>query len=150
LFINKNRSASLNAEITITNFLPWTNAIVRSYGIPQDEAARTNGPAAAQDIATNKFAIAGPQFSAIFPPYSVTLLTIPPAEPLLSVLPASTDRLVLQVQGQPEARYVLQSSTNLVNWVSTATNASANGTWNVTNNLGSPLKFWRATWLSQK
>jgi len=147
LVINKDNATTFTAQISLTNFIPWTNALVRSFGIAQDEATRTNGPAAAQDIATNNLPVAGNVFTAPFPPYSVTLVTIPPAAPTLAILPPLKGQLVFQVQGQAGVRYVVQSSVDFVNWTSVATNALAGNTWNVTNALTTPMKFWRAAWL---
>ena len=146
LVINKDRYATLDAQLSLTNFVPWTNALVRSYGITQDEASRTNAPAAAQDLATNFAAIAGSVFTNAFPPYSVTLLTIPPTAPQLDVLPPANDQCVVQVQGQPKARYVVQSSTNLISWKSVATNTLDGNVWNFTNTPSVPVRFWRALW----
>ena len=78
LVINKHSSSNLNAQITVTNFFPWSTATVRSFGIAQDEATRTNGPAAAQDITTNLFVGASTNFMTAFPPYSLTLSPLPP------------------------------------------------------------------------
>src|ERR1035437_212271 len=71
LVINKDSTASLSAQITLTNFFPWSTATVRAFGIAQDEATRPNGPAAAQDIATDSLAGAGTNFIATFPSYSL-------------------------------------------------------------------------------
>lgn len=147
LFINKNSSATLDAAISLTNFLPAANAEVRAFGLAQDEATRTNGPAAAQDIATNTLAIADTSFTATFPPYSITLLTLPPTAPQLTVLPPANGQCVLQVQAQSGARYVVQSSADLANWLPVVTNTLVGDVWNVTNSLTSPMKFWRAAWL---
>src|ERR1035438_6703064 len=77
LVINKNGVTNLNAQITFTNFSPWSTATMRSFGIAQDEATRTNSVIpGAQDIATNSFAGAGTNFTATFPPYSLTLFTL--------------------------------------------------------------------------
>ena len=86
-------STNLNAQITLTNFSPWSTATVRSFGIAQDEATRTNSIIpGAQDIATNSFAVAGTNFTATFPPYSLTLMTFAPAAAQLqsSVTPAAS------------------------------------------------------------
>src|SRR5262249_53684222 len=77
LVINKNPSNSQNAAISLTNFAPWSVATVRSYGIPQDNATQTNGPAAAQDVYTNTSPTAS-NFTNSFGPYSMTLLTFSP------------------------------------------------------------------------
>jgi alpha-L-arabinofuranosidase len=149
LVINKDRTATLTGQIALANYVPWTNALVRSFGIAQDEATRTNSPVpGAQDIATNSLPITGTNLLASFPPYSVTVLTIPPTAPQLAVLP-SGNQTILQLQGQPGIRYVLQSSTDLTNWQSVATNTVAGTTWNLTNSPASPAKFWRAVWMPQ-
>ena len=147
LVINKDNATTFNAQLSLTNFISWTNALVRSFGIAQDEATRTNGPAAAQALATSQLAVAGGTFTAPFPPYSVTLLTIPPAAPTLIALPPVNGQCLLQVQGQSGVRYVVQSSVDLANWTSIATNTLVGDTWNMTNALPVPEKFWRAAWL---
>jgi hypothetical protein len=145
LVINKDNATTFNAQLSLTNFSPWTNAAVRSYGIPQDEATRTNAPAAAQDISTGNLFVSGTNINASFSPYSVTVFSIPPAAPELSITP-DANQTVLQVQGQPKVRYVVQSSTNLTAWSSIATNTLTGNTWSVTNNTSDPAKFWRAIW----
>jgi hypothetical protein len=87
LVVNKDRYTTYTTQLALTNFIPWTNALVRSFGLAQDEATRTNSIIpGAQDVATNYLAIGGTNFTTTFPPYSVTLLTIPPAAPKLAVL----------------------------------------------------------------
>jgi hypothetical protein len=148
LVINKDNATTFTTQIALTNFIPWTNATVRSFGIAQDEATRTNSTVpGAQDIATNNLAVTGTNFMTAFPPYSATLLTIPPAAPKLAVLPGGAGQFNLQVQGQPNVRYVLQSSTNLAGWLPAATNTLAGSAWNVSTNLSGPVRFWRAVWL---
>lgn len=147
LVINKDRYTTFNAQLTVTNFVPWTNATARSFGIAQDEATRTNGPAAAQDIGTNTLVAVGTNTLTSFPPYTATLITIPPAAPNLTSGGLANNQFVLQVQGQSGVRYILQSSTNLTSWSYVATNTLAGTTWNTTNSLGSPQRFWRAVWL---
>ncbi|HXT12761.1 MAG TPA: alpha-L-arabinofuranosidase [Candidatus Angelobacter sp.] len=149
LVINKDSATTFNTQFSLANYLPWTNALVRSFGIAQDEATRTNSTIpGAQDIATNSLALNGTNFSASFPPYSVTLLTIPPAAPQLAFA-QSGSQTMLQVQGQPKVRYVLQSSTDLNNWISVATNTTAGTTWSMTNNMTGPSMFWRTVWLPE-
>jgi alpha-L-arabinofuranosidase len=148
LLINKDRTNTFDAQIALANYLPWTGALVRSFGIKQDEATRTNSTVpGAKDIATNNLALAGASFSSSFPPYSATLLVIPPAAPTLAVLPLNNGQFNLQVQGQTNVRYVLQNSGNMSTWVSVATNTLSSTTWNVTTNFNSPVEFWRAVWL---
>jgi len=67
------------------NFQFWPAVTVRSYGMPQDEAARTNGPLADQDIALSSPVSAGGGFTHAFPPYSLTLFTIVLIDGVLAV-----------------------------------------------------------------
>jgi len=77
LVINKSPTATLTASITLSGFVPAGPAAVRSYGIPQDEAARTG--AGSPDLAESALAVPGTVFTASFAPYSVTVVTIAPA-----------------------------------------------------------------------
>ena len=148
LIINKSATAAINAQITLTNFLPWTNGTIRTFGIPQDEAARTNAIFAAQDISTNDLAIST-NLSRTFPPYSLTLVSFPPTALRLSPLTKSETNFTFQIQGQPQTRFALQSSTNFVNWVSISTNTLSNAVQNVTKMIpaDSPKTFWRTVWI---
>jgi hypothetical protein len=87
-----------------------------------------------------------PNFAYSFPPYSITLLTFTPPVPVLSVLPGAP--LVFQLHGQPGVRYFLQTSTNLMQWTSVATNTLTGKTLTFTNPvpLSIPQEFWRALW----
>jgi hypothetical protein len=150
LVINKSSVTNLNAQITLTNFSPWSTATARSFGIAQDEATRTNSIIpGAQDIATNSFAGAGTNFTASFPPYSLTLLSLAPAAAQLQSSLASGGQFVLQIQGQAGVPYVVQTSADLVNWIAVSTNMLNGNVLNVTNSISStsPQQFWRAVWL---
>ena len=150
LVLNKDTTTNFNAQINLTGFVPGAQSTIRSFGVPQDQAARTNAPLLAQDISTNIFSIGANNFTFSFAPLSLTLFTLPPAPPQLIVLsnnpaPAS---LVLQLQGQPAVPYIVQISSNLLAWTSISTNV-LNGT---TSNLiyrptGSGKEFWRAVWI---
>lgn len=148
LGLNKTYVTNLVGKISLTGFTPQTNATIYSYGIAQDEATRTNAIYALQDLATNAIFGITTNFNYSFPPYSLTVLNLFPSAPGVTVVP-STGQFVLQVQGQPNVRYVVQSCTNLLsgNWTSVATNTLTTSTWNVTNSFSGPWKFWRAAWL---
>jgi alpha-N-arabinofuranosidase len=149
LVLNKSIVTNLIAQITLTGFTPGATAPIRSFGIPNDEAARTNGPVAAQDITTNSIASASTNFTYSFPPYSMTLFTLAPVAPrLLALPPSGGGQFIFQLQGQQDVRYVIQSSSNLTAWVSVSTNTLTGPSLNVTNAVapGSPVKFWRAVW----
>ena len=126
-------------------------ATVLSYGIPQDEAARTNAPAAAQDIATNTFTGAGSSFSYSFPALSLTLFTLAPSAPQPGDPAAATAarRCVRPSTPGPAGRsYYIQVSTNLAAWTTVSTNRLTSNALNFTNPVpaGAAMSFWRAVW----
>src|SRR5262249_47420193 len=71
LLINKHPTATLNVNIAISGFHART-AEVFSYGIPQDEAARTGTGSA--DVARSTAAVHGPTFTWQPAPYSATVI----------------------------------------------------------------------------
>lgn len=147
LLLNKFVVTNLSAQISISGYTPTTLATVRSFGIPNDEAARTNGPAAAQDLTTNSVANVGTDFSFTCPPLSLNLLTLAPAAPRLEFVTASPGQVVLQLQGQTDVRYVVQSSSNFTSWIPVTTNTLTANTLNFTNPVaGATPQFWRAVW----
>lgn len=77
LVINKSSSSNLTANFNLSGYAPATNATVYSYGIPQDEAARTG--IGSLDVAqTNITGIQG-NFSATFAPFSASVLVLNPS-----------------------------------------------------------------------
>ena len=151
LVLNKDTTTSFTAQVGLTGFVPDAVSTLRSYGIPQDEAARTNAPTQAQDIAMTNFLAASAGFGYSFPPLSMTLFTFAPAAPRLAVLPPIIhpgDQFVVQLQGQPQVRYLIQSSTNLSAWTTVSTNTLVTSTLNLTNPVpaGTATRFWRALW----
>jgi len=148
LVINKDSAATFNTQIGITNYPPNAHATIQSYGIPQDEAARTNGSATLQDISKTDFFSAGTNFNYSFPPYSLTLFTFAPAATQLAASTGPQGQFILQLQGQPNVPYVIQTSSNLSNWVSISTNVMAGNFVNLTNTIapGTPRQFLRAVW----
>jgi hypothetical protein len=149
LVLNKDPASEFNGEVSIAGFVPDAAAMVSSYGIAQDEAARTNAPLAAQDIATNRMAVAAAVFTNSFPPLSITLLGLSPAAPQLMIEPAELGTGVkLLVEGPPQALASVQESTDLVKWTTIWTNILASG-WTVVTNLtpaANTATFWRAVW----
>jgi alpha-N-arabinofuranosidase len=77
LVINKSRSSHLTANFNLSGYVPYSNAAVFSYGIPQDEAARTG--VGSPDILRTNFIGAATSFSATFAPFSATVLVMSPA-----------------------------------------------------------------------
>jgi len=149
LVINKSMTTNLNAQIVLTNFVPWSGATKIAYGLPQDQAAATNAAASLQDLATHYFIVAGANFGYSFPPLSLTLFTFAPAPAVLAVPSLQGGQLQLLVQGQPGTPYVIQSSPDLVSWTPIATNLLAGNMVTITHAIspGSPQQFYRAIWL---
>jgi len=149
LVINKSSYASLSTAINLAGYVPFTNATVYSYGIPQDDAARTG--IGSPDIAQTNSLISGASFNYTFAPYSATVLQLAPAAPSLAV-PASPSpppgQFIFQLQGLSGVPYVIQMSTNLTsaNWIPISTNTPANGTLYLTNAASSGAQFYRAVW----
>lgn len=76
LAINKSLTTSIVADLTLNGFTPGAAANLDSYGIPQDEAARTG--IGSSDLASTTLSIEGPIFTITFAPYSVAVLTLQP------------------------------------------------------------------------
>ncbi len=87
LLINKSATTSLNASISLSGFAPQSSATVHSYGIPQDEAARTG--AGSPDIATTTFAGAATSFVYTVAPYSATVILLTSAACPAAISPAN-------------------------------------------------------------
>ncbi len=79
LLINKSGAAALNANITLDGYSPSGTLYAFSYGIPQDEAARTGVGSA--DITLNSYSGVGSTFAFTFPAYSATVLSLNGAPP---------------------------------------------------------------------
>ncbi len=79
LIINKSPTSAITGHISLAGFIPSATATVYSYGIPQDNAARTGS--GSPDIATESLLNAAPAFPASFAPYSATVLSFQPAPP---------------------------------------------------------------------
>ena len=88
------------------------------------------------------------------PLLSVTALSISvtisgtPAAPQLQVLSRSINQFVFQIRGDMGFPYVVQTSTNLMSWVSVSTNTLPGGTLNITNPItpATSRQFWRTLW----
>jgi alpha-L-arabinofuranosidase len=76
LVINKSPVTGLKAGLTIAGFRPDAGATVYSYGVPQDEAARTG--TGSPDIAQTSLSGAAGEFRREFPPYSASVIVFSP------------------------------------------------------------------------
>ncbi len=148
LLINKDRYNSYVANINLSHYFPWTNATVRSFGILQDEATRTNSTLpGAQDISTNQISVSGTNVEMSVPPYTASLLYLPPSAPRLEMPVAEPEKVVFQLQGQPNVPYILEDSADLIHWFSVSTNVLNGNVLNITNFTTQPMRFWRAIWI---
>jgi alpha-N-arabinofuranosidase len=73
LVINKNASSALNANITISGAVPSSTGNLYSYGISQDNAARTGNGSA--DVSVSLVSGLAANFSRSFPPYSASVIS---------------------------------------------------------------------------
>jgi hypothetical protein len=78
LVINKHPTATLNTTVKIDGFKPGQQAEVYTYGIPQDEAARTGTGSA--DVQSSTMAIPGNTFTYTPAPYSAAVIHITKAK----------------------------------------------------------------------
>lgn len=153
LVLNKSLTTNLNAEISIDGFIPEGTAAVRSYGVPQDEAARTGGSQSAQDIALGNLTGVASTFTHDFPPLSMMVFTFDPTapgEPVLKVPPQMVaDEFVLELEGKAGASYALQKSSDFVSWAAVSTNTLSSSSTLITNSVtpGTAYEFWRAVWV---
>jgi alpha-L-arabinofuranosidase len=76
LVINKSPSATAKANISIADFQPASAATLYSYGIPQDDAARTG--TGSEDIAESRLTGAAARFPGLFAPYSASVIVLSP------------------------------------------------------------------------
>ncbi len=149
LVLNKDTTTAFTAQLNLNGFAPATVANVRSYGMPQDNAAQSGvGP---QDISQTNLSGVSSTFTADFAPLSMTLLTFAPEPARLSVVtpaPAPGDPLGIELRGQAGAPYVLQSSPDLASWVSVSTNLLSGSSTNLSLPIapGPGQQFWRALW----
>jgi hypothetical protein len=76
LVVNKSANNTLNANITISGATPGSTGTLYSYGIPQDNAAKTGVGSA--DIATSPVSGLSTSFSFNFPAYSANVIAFGP------------------------------------------------------------------------
>lgn len=87
LVVNKSPTDDTTATIAISGFTPKSAATLYSYGVPQDDAARTG--TGSPDLATTSIANAGTSFSLTFAHYSATVVTLAPSAPTIAVQPTA-------------------------------------------------------------
>jgi alpha-L-arabinofuranosidase len=85
MVINKSPNRTLKGRIALTGFTPKARATQVSYGIPQDEAARTG--VGSRDLKTTSFSGASASFTRAFSPYSATVVVLSPSVPNATIVP---------------------------------------------------------------
>jgi len=141
LTINKNAVSNLTTTVSLAGYQPVTNAMLYSYGIPQDTAAETG--VGSMDVQTNSIVVTGRVWTNTFAPYSASVIVFSPV-PSLGQPKVVAGKLVFQLQGQVGASYVFQSTSNLMaSWTSYATSSLASAQVNYTNALTNSSRFWR-------
>ncbi len=113
LVINKSATNALNANLAINGYAPLSNAVVYSYGIPQDEAAQTGTGSA--DIAQTNFTGAAANFTYSFPAYSATVicLTNTPPPVVLSLARDIAGNFTIAWSAQSNSTYIVQDCDTL-------------------------------------
>jgi hypothetical protein len=81
-------------------------------------------------------------------PISLTISSGLPAPPQLQFLSGTGGQFVFQLSGDTNVAYVVQDSTDLMNWAPVSTNTLTSGTLLITNPIlpGPFSQFWRALW----
>jgi len=91
LIINKSASPALNTNITISGAVPSSTGNLYSYGIPQDNAAKTG--TGSTDLSVSPVSELAANFSMSFPAYSASVISFNPAaspSPTPTATPTST------------------------------------------------------------
>jgi hypothetical protein len=74
LVINKSPNNALPAAIDVSSFASYANALVYTYGLVQDDAARTG--AGSPDVAQTSLGGVTGTFTYTFSPYSATVISL--------------------------------------------------------------------------
>ena len=101
-------------------------------GIPQDTKTPAKVGNNSCDITTNTVSVSA-SFEYDFAPYSINVFAFAPAPSLSALAPSGPGQFVFQSAGQTGASYVLQTSTNLIDWISVATNTQPGNVLDMTN-----------------
>lgn len=143
----------LSYSLTFTNPIPaWltfssTNGYVSKSGLTDVYLAlNPAGLAAGTYHFTFFVSTSDPLLPATAQMILFTVSSSPPMVPQLQILPAASGQFAFQLQGSTNVAYVVQTSSNLLSWVSVSTNTLPAGAVNFTNAIapGVAQQFWRA------
>ena len=151
LVLNKDLNSSIVGRVNLAGYGPGPEATMRMYGIPQDDAARTNAIPAHQDISFSSIAIPGSLFERTFPPLSISVINLVPEAPTVTlqiqgIMPEA--EFVLTLHGQPGVTYVIENSRDMQNWTAVSTNTLSAAALDVrfSSQVAGSNAFWRASW----
>jgi archaellum component FlaF (FlaF/FlaG flagellin family) len=133
LVINKSASDALNANITISGVSPGSSGNLYSYGIPQDDAARTGIGSA--DVASTSVGGLGSSFSFNFPAYSASVIAFGasgPPPPTATATPTPTATVSARATATPTATATGTASPTRTPTATATTSATATATRTVT------------------
>jgi hypothetical protein len=94
LVINKSPTSTYTVSFALTGFTPLASAATYSYGMPQDNAAKTG--TGSPDVATGGISNAAASFGESVAPYSMTVFSLSPP---------------IQVRSQPSSQTIASGST---------------------------------------
>ena len=136
IVINKQLSLAASASVNLNNFLPAGSAQVW-----QLTAANTIS-------SLGNVSFIGTTVTDTLPPQSITLFVIlPGARPRLTAGTLTGTTFDLWLDGQPGQKYVLQATTNFVNWSSLQTNTLTSNSFHyLLPSSTVPFRFYRAQW----
>ena len=125
LVINKSPAETFTATIAVTGFTPPPTAAVFSYGMAQDDDARTG--VGSPDIALSSLDTVSPTLTASFTPYSATVLSLAPGAPVITVQPANQTAMMgsniqfsVVATGAPTPAYQWYRNGTAINGASSA------------------------------
>ena len=140
MVINKQLTQSAPVLLSLTNFLPAGNA----------QVWRLDSGNTINHLSDINFT--GNSFSNTVPPQSITLYVLAagatPAPPHL--VPGSmsgSNTFGFRLDGVAGQRYVIQASTNFVNWTPVQTNTLVTNSLAISVPAAAPYRFYRAQWL---
>jgi hypothetical protein len=139
MVINKQLLSSALSTINFANFLSGNSAQVWQLTSANTITHLSN------------VAISANSISATVPPQSITLFVVPPGVVLPPQLRpigmSSANAFDLWLDGQAGQKYVIQATTDFVNWVPVQTNTLASSSAHLVLSATTPYSFFRAQWM---
>jgi hypothetical protein len=138
MLINKQLLSSALSTITLANFLAGNSAQVWQLTSANTITHLSNVP------------ISGNSISTTLPPQSITLFIVPPGVVVPPQLRPggvnSASMFDLWLDGQAGQKYIIQATTDFVNWTAIQTNTLASNSLHVILSAALPYRFFRAQW----